>query len=753
MAKAKLTIALAGNPNCGKTTIFNAITGARQHVGNYPGVTVERKEGYCDYEGHEITVVDLPGTYSLTAHSLDELVARHFIVEERPDVVVDIVDSSNLERNLYLATQLIELGVPLVLAFNMSDTAESRGFKFDYEQLSKLLVAPIVPTVGHRGTGIEELLAAVVQVATSERRRHEHMVHYGREVEAEIAKLHGFLAGESALGYYPPRWLAVKLLENDEEVRDKVAQSKPRGGEVVAQAGTSVEHLHKIYEDLPEVVIAEARYGFISGACEETVQSTVETRHDMSDRIDKVLCHRIGGLLIFGGLMWLVFLLTFALGEPLMGWIDGFFGWLGVAVGAALPAGYLRSLLVDGIIGGVGGVLVFVPNILLLFLAIAFLEDSGYMARAAFIMDRIMHKIGLHGKSFIPMLIGFGCNIPAMMATRTLENRRDRLVTIMVAPLMSCSARLPVYILLAGAFFPNRPWNVIFSLYVLGVVLAIVMAKLFRKYLLPGPSTPFVMELPPYRLPTARGVVIHMWQRAWLYLKRAGTILLGVSVLMWVLSTFPRYGDPDGAYADRIAAAETGLQTAGKALQEAMTAEGVEPLGTEAAAAVRARAALPESVRAAMSVQNEAAVELGKCRNDLVQKDLSHSYAGRIGRAIVPVIRPLGFDDWKLGTALFAGFGAKEVVVATLGTLYSLGETGEGSLPLREALREDMTPLQGYSLMVFVLLYIPCVAAIIVIKKETGSWRWMFLTIGYTTTLAWVASFLVYQGGRLLGLG
>ena len=752
MAKAKLTIALAGNPNCGKTTIFNAITGARQHVGNYPGVTVERKEGYCDYEDHEITVVDLPGTYSLTAHSLDELVARHFIVEERPDVVVDIVDSSNLERNLYLATQLIELGVPLVLAFNMSDMAESRGFKFDYEQLSKLLAAPIVPTVGHRGKGIEELLGAVAQVATSERRRHEHMVHYGREVEAEIAKLHGFLAGESVLNDYPPRWLAVKLLENDEEVREKVGESGPGAKEIIAQAEASIEHLHKIYEDLPEVVIAEARYGFISGACEETVKSTVETRHDMSDRIDKVLCHRFFGMFIFLAMMFLVFQLTFTVGQWPMDWTQAFFAWLGRAVSGILPAGYLRSLLVDGIIGGVGGVLVFLPNILFLFLAIAFLEDSGYMARAAFIMDRIMHKIGLHGKSFIPLLIGFGCNIPAVMATRTLENRRDRLVTILVAPLMSCTARYAVYVLLAGAFFSRSKGAVVFSLYVLGMAMAIVMAKLFRKYLLPGPSTPFVMELPPYRLPTARGLLVHMWERGWLYVKKAGTIILAISVIMWVLSTFPRYGDPDGAYGGRIAAAETGLQTAGKALQEAMAAEGVEPLGT-ADDTMEAAAALPESVRTAMSVQNEAAAELGKCRNELAQKELAYSSAGRIGLAIVPVIRPLGLDNWKLGTALFAGFGAKEVVVSTLGTLYSLGEVGEESEPLRQALREDMTPLQAYTLMVFVLLYVPCMAAIIVIKRETNSWRWPLFTIVYTTALAWVASFLVYQGGCLLGLG
>ncbi len=705
MSDKKLTIALAGNPNSGKTTVFNAITGARQHVGNYPGVTVERKEGYCKFNDHEITVVDLPGTYSLTAHSLDELVARNFIVEERPDVVVAILDASNLERNLYLATQLIELEVPLVLDFNMSDVASSMGYRFDYDQLSALLGAPIARTVGHKGEGVDDLLRVAVEVATSDRPRDEHIVHYGRDIEREISKLEGLLAAEPSLEQYPARWLAVKLLESDQEIREKVVQRSANWEQILHQAEASINRLQKVYDDLPEVVIAEARYGFISGACEEAVRSTVEARHDLSDRIDTIITNRLLGLPIFVFLMWLVFQLTFKLGEPPMGWIETFFGWAGEQVAALVPAGYIQSLLVDGIIAGVGGVLVFLPNILLLFLAIAFLEDSGYMARAAFIMDRIMHKIGLHGKSFIPMLIGFGCNIPAIMATRTLENRRDRLVTILVNPLMSCGARLPVYILLTGAFFsPKAAGNIIFSLYMLGIALAIIMAKLFRKYLLPGPSTPFVMELPPYRLPTLRGLVIHMWERGWLYLKKAGTIILAISVIIWVLSTFPRQTTLEQNYEARI----------------------------EAAADETLAASLEE---------------------ELASKQLERSYAGRIGHLIAPALRPLGLGDWRIGTALFAGFGAKEVVVSTMGTLYSLGETDEESEGLRNALKENLNPLKAYVFMVFVLLYVPCMAAVAVIRRETNSWRWPLFVVFYTTALAWVASLVVYQGGLLLGLG
>lgn len=701
----KIRVALAGNPNSGKTTIFNNLTGARQHVGNYPGVTVERKEGNCRHRGVDIEVVDLPGTYSLTAYSLEELIARNFVIEERPDVVVDVVDASNLERNLYLAVQFIELGVPLVLAFNMSDQAQRMGYLIDHERLARLLGVRIVPTVGNKGLGMEALLDAVVEAAEADGAP-QRQVHYGREFEQELGKLCALIEKEPRLlDYQSARWIALKLLENDREVRAKV-EALADGGKILAAAEASRAHLRGIFGEEPEIVVADRRYGFISGACRESVRSTAEARHAFSDKVDAVVTNRLLGIPIFLGMMWAVFQLVFKLGEAPMGWIEEFFCWLGGAVAAVLPEGYFQSLLVDGVIAGVGGVLVFLPNILLLFLAIAILEDSGYMARAAFIMDRVMHKIGLHGKSFIPMLIGFGCNIPAIMATRTLENRRDRIITILVNPLMSCGARLPVYTLLAGAFFaPEAAGNVIFSIYTLGVVLAIVMAKLFRKYLLPGPPTPFVMELPPYRMPTLRGVLIHMWERCWLYLKKAGTIILAISVIIWLLSTFPRQTELEAHYRARIEAA---------------------------------------------SEQEVEALE-----NELAEKRLERSYAGRIGHAVALALRPVGLGDWKIGTALFAGFGAKEVVVATMGTLYSLGETDEESEDLRATLRRDpfFSPLVAYTFMVFVLIYVPCMAAVAVIKKETNSWRWPLFVIAYTTALAWVVSLVVYQGGRLLGFG
>ncbi|MGB9713060.1 MAG: ferrous iron transport protein B [Dissulfurimicrobium hydrothermale] len=698
----KITVALAGNPNSGKTTIFNNLTGARQHVGNYPGVTVERKEGLCRHGGHEIKVIDLPGTYSLTAYSEDEVVARDAIIDERPDVVVDIIDASNLERNLYLAVEIMELGAPLVLAFNMSDIARERGYEFDIERLSRLLDAPIVQTIGNKGAGIEQLLDVAVSMAGSKGPRRDKVVDYGPEIEGEIERIQTLIEKDPALqgvaGRYGARWLAVKLLENDKNVQKKVGS--PELDRIVREGAARIE---KLTGEHPETAIAGQRYGFISGACREAVRSTIEIRHTISDRIDAVLTNRVLGIPIFLGLLWLVFQLTFTLGGPPGEWIEGGFNWLSTLVGAILPEGYLRSLITDGVIAGAGGVLVFVPNILMLFLAIAVLEDSGYMARVAFIMDRLMHRIGLHGKSFIPMLIGFGCNIPAIMGTRTIENERDRIVTILVNPLMSCSARLPVYTLLAGAFFaPHVAGHVIFSIYVLGVVLAIAMAKIFKKYLLPGAATPFVMELPPYRMPTLKGVLIHMWERAWLYIKKAGTIILAISIVMWFLSSFPANPQLEETYKTMIEAAHDKNET--RALE-----------------------------------------------NELAEKKLEQSLAGRIGHAVAFFLQPIGLGDWKIGTALFAGFGAKEVVVATLGTLYSIGAGEEGADDLKTALQKDpfYSPLVAYTLMVFVLTYVPCMAAVAVVRRETNSWRWPLFMIGYELALAWVVSFIVYWGGRL----
>lgn len=714
MAK-KMTIALAGNPNSGKTTLFNALTGMHQHVGNYPGVTVEKKEGELKYKDYDITVVDLPGTYSLTAHSIDEVVARNFVIEEKPDVVIDIIDSSNLERNLYLATQFMELGVPLVLAFNMSDIASKQGLEIDKVKLSELLGAPIVFTVATKKIGINELLDEVINLVEKKTTLRRITPVYGKEVEEEIRKIEALLLKDKELiQKYPSRWLVVKLLEGDSEVIKKIKESE-YSDQIIKQVEKSTAHLTNILGDAPEAIIADGRYGFISGACSEAVKRNYEVRHTISDRIDKVLINRILGLPIFLGVMWLVFKFTFAASAPLCDWLDKGMGWLGDKIGGLLTEGSaIKSLVVDGIIGGVGSVLSFVPIIFLLFLAMAFLEDSGYMARAAFIMDKLMHKIGLHGRSFIPMLLGFGCNLPAMMATRTIEDRKDRLVTILVNPFMSCGARLPVYTLFIGAFFSEKiAGNVLFSLYLLGIVVAIIMAKIFRRFLLKGPAAPFVMELPPYRVPTIKGLLIHMWERGAVYLKKAGTIIFAGCVLIWFLSNFPWNPQYSKDYDALIEQAK-------------------------------------DNKEMVIQLENEKAAE-----------KLEKSYAGKLGRAIAPVFRPLGFDDWKVSVGLVGGFIAKEIVVGTLGTLHSIGKADEESESLRQALQNEtrpdgskmFNPLVAYALMVFVLLYIPCVATIAVIKRETNSWRWPIFAAFYTTLVAWLIAFIVYQGGRLLGLG
>ncbi len=711
---SKIVVALAGNPNSGKTTIFNNLTGSRQHVGNYPGVTVERKEGNIRYDGHEIVFVDLPGTYSLTAYSAEELVARNFIVDEKPDVVVDIIDSSNLERNLYLTVQLMETGASLVLAFNMSDEARTRGYEFDLERFSRFFNAPVVRTVGHKGEGMDELMKQIVTVALQEKEpRDTPSVNYGEELEEEIGKMIRLLDEEPLLAEkYGARWLSVKLLENDRDVLKKVSSDAVR-----AQLAKSSSHVEGILGEGPETIIASSRYGFISGACQEAVHSTVEVLHTISDRIDTVITNRVLGIPIFLGLMYLVFYLTFTLGDPPMGWIEGLFGWLGGKIGALWPEGsesLLRSLIVDGIIGGVGGVIVFLPNILLLFFAIAILEDSGYMARAAFIMDKLMHRIGLHGKSFIPMLIGFGCSVPAIMATRMLENRRDRLVTMLVVPLMSCGARLPIYALIIPAFFPQA-WNapMLWIIYVIGILLAVLSAKALRSTIFKGESVPFVMELPPYRLPTLRGVLTHMWQRGWLYLKKAGTIILGISVLLWALTTFP--GLPE---------------------------EQAERFEKE-----------KQTVEASVTDEEKKKEQVASIENAMTEASLAGSIAGKIGHAMEPVLKPMGFD-WKIGTALIGAFAAKEVFVAQLGIVYSVGkEANEESSALRDQLRANYTPLVAFCIMLFCLVSAPCMATIAVTRRESNSWKWALFQLAGLTVMAWILTVIVFQAGRLLGIG
>ncbi|MDE7169541.1 MAG: ferrous iron transport protein B [Mucispirillum sp.] len=732
--KKNITVALAGNPNSGKTTIYNALTGARQHIGNYPGVTVEKKESVVEHNGIKIKFVDLPGTYSLTAYSVEETVARNFIIEEKPDAVVDIIDSSNLERNLYLAVQLMELRVPLVLVFNMADMAKNMGLKIDTAHLSKLLGAPIVEAVGSKGDGIKNILEKAIEAAQTSEAKYP-VITYDAIIEKHIVSIENLIKQyASGIENYNTRWLAVKLLEKDKDVTN-IIQS-PVVHEEVKKAETEIE---TILGDSPETAIASARYGFISGACQETVTSTVEARHTLSDSIDSVLVNRVLGIPIFLGLMYAVFQLTFTLGDPFMEWIETFFGWLGDFAGSHISSELLNSLIVDGIIGGVGGVIVFLPNIILLFIAIAILEASGYMARVAFIMDKLMHKIGLHGKSFIPFLIGFGCSVPAIMATRTLDNQRDRILTMLVTPFMSCGARLPIYLLIIPAFFEKNQALVLWIVYLIGIVTAIITAKILGLTVLKGESTPFVMELPPYRVPTLKGVLIQMWERSWLYLKKAGTIILGISIIMWVLTVFPQYPEEKAAaFEEKIAPIEEAL--------EIQTAE-LESLGFDMEDEPEDMAENERAVRLyeAISAQTE---ELEEMQNVYSEAALEYSAAGRIGKFIEPAIKPLGFD-WKIGTALIGAFAAKEVFVAQLGIVYSVGEADEESSALRTKLQENYSPLIAFSIMVFALLSAPCMATFAIVKRESNSWKWAFFQLVGMTAVAYMITLIIYQTGRL----
>ena len=709
-----LVLALAGNPNAGKTTIFNAMTGARQHVGNYPGVTVEIKEGSCRHDGSKIQIVDLPGTYSLTAYSAEELVAWNFIIHEKPDAVIDILDASNIERNLYLAVQIMELGGPLVLALNMADVAKRRGLKFDLELLQTLLGVPIVETIGNKGAGKDALLEAAVEMANRPEPPKPHLINYGLEIEAELAKLQQRVEALdlAALGLDAPptRWIALKLIEGDTDLRDHIGDVA-----LIEAADRAAQRLESLLGDSPEALIADHRYGFISGACQEAARSTIESRHTMSDQIDLIVTHRVLGIPIFLGLMYLTFQLTFTLGGPPMDWIDAGFTWLGETISGFWGPGsdsLLRSLLVDGIIGGVGGVIVFLPNILLLFLAIAFLEDSGYMARAAFLMDRLMHKIGLHGKSFVPMLIGFGCSVPAIMATRTLENRRDRLVTMLVVPLMSCGARLPIYALIIPAFFPQA-WHapMLWVIYLIGILLAIGCAKLLKKTILRGETPPFVMELPPYRMPTFKSVSLHMWNRGGEYLKKAGTVILGISILLWAMQQWP--GLP-----------ETQVQQFDEQRQV---------------------------VEANPTTDADAQLEqLAEIDHEQASVTLQSSLMGRVGRGIEPILRPCGFD-WKISTSMIGAFAAKEVFVTQMGIVHSLGEEqGEEATTLREKIQASYTPLQGFCIMLFCLISAPCISTIVMTRRESNSWFWAMFQLVGLTVLAWLVTAGVYQVGMLV---
>ena len=709
MSTACMTVALAGNPNSGKTTIFNNITGARQHVGNYAGVTVERREGFRRFQGQDLLLVDLPGTYSLTANSLDEIVARNVIIDEKPDLIVNILDASNLERNLYLALQLLELERPLVLALNMTDMAEKAGIRINSDVLRTRLGVPVVKLIGNRNQGTEELLQTVVE--SSKRTIYRPFsIDYGAKIEAAIVEVTEALQNLTHVKF-PIRWLAVKLLENDTEVQASLL--KIEGGSAVAAIVARVRNKTAVLlgEEL-EIAMAEARYRVVADIVAEFVDSSGRQEQTVSDRIDRVLTHRVLGLPLFFGIMWLLFNVVFTVGEIPQGWIEDAVKWFSDLVSANLAEGELRSLLVDGIIGGVGSVLTFLPSILLLFFGIALLEDTGYMARAAFVMDRVMRAVGLHGKSFIPLLLGFGCSVPAVMGARTLENKSDRMVTILVSPLMSCSARLPVYTLLSAAFFSeNVAGSVLFSIYFLGISLAILMALVFRKWMFPGASEPFIMEMPPYHLPTLRSIAIHMWERSILYLKKAGTLILAASILIWFITNYPANVEYSKDY-----------DAAKGQITEQYDEVAAKPL-------------------------------LAQLDQEQAGEKLALSYAGQFGHFIEPVIKPLGFD-WKMGVGLVSAVAAKEVLVSTLATIYSVGDVEEDSQSLQEALAADaaFSPLVAFSLMVFTLIYSPCLAVLAVVRRETNSWKWPAFSFVYSTTLAWIMSFVVYQGGRLIGL-
>ncbi|HUT98191.1 MAG TPA: ferrous iron transport protein B [bacterium] len=788
-----IRVAIAGNPNCGKTALFNSLTGGHQQVGNWPGVTVERRMGRRVFDGFDLEITDLPGTYSLSPLTPDQLVARDFITSGEPDVIVNILDGSNLERNLYLTTQLLELGLPLVVAVNMMDVVESRGDTLDTAALAELLGCPVVGVVAVKRRGLDELLAAVVRVFTSDEPRKEVHVHYGRDLEREIARVEGFLQEhpEAFLGG-PPRWQAVKLLESDAEYQSRLARLGEAGKPLAKLVEESRERLRSLLGHDPEDHFVEAAYGFAAGAIRETLTRNVEGRVKTAEKIDHVLTHRIWGLPIFAVVLWLTFEVTFRLGEPLMGVIGGLFGWLGGLANTLIPAGLVRSLVADGIIGGVGGVLVFVPNILLLFVMISLLEDSGYMARGAFVMDRLMHRLGLHGKSFIPMVIGFGCTVPAVMAARTLENPRDRLVTILTVPLMSCGARLPVYILLAGAFFPARyAGTVIFAVYALGIVLAVVAAKVLRSTVLKGEQVPFVMELPPYHAPTVKAVLLHAWNRAWMYIRKAGTVILLAMIVIWALTAFPLEPEDGGKFDGSIAGADAEYveeQTAvaaslglGPAEGSAATGDGFLPelendaplmaavhrlealesaprlpgLGTAVMPTATGADSLLDAAGKLLAARDAHRSRLAGIEADREAERLYHTPLGVIGRGVSVVMEPLGFD-WKVSSALVAGFAAKEVVVGTFGVLYSESGGDAGTAPLQGRLKEEWDARTGgggwlvaLSLMVFVLVYVPCVAVLAVIRRETGKWRWVAFTAAYLTVLAWLAAGLTRLVGSL----
>lgn len=711
MSKRKLRIALAGNPNSGKTTIFNALTGAHHKVGNYPGVTVEKKEGQRIRGDRVYHFIDLPGIYSLTAYSIDEVVTRDFLLDEKPDLIIDVLDSTNLERHLYLCLQFQELGIPVIGALNMTDEAEAKGIKIDAEALSRILGIPMVKTIGTHGTGIDFLLDKVDETMEHPQPQ-DRSIRYGDEIEAKLQRLQTLInLDEHFAARFPSRWLAVKLLEKDANAYERL-KDHSNGPSIAAEARDAISWLEKHYGKDNEIVLSEQRYGYIRGAVKECIKIVKKPDFSITEAIDRVIMHPVLSMPIFILVLWAMFQITFTLGEYPMAWLESFFSWLSGVLYQVLPESGFRSLIIDGIIAGVGGVLSFVPLIIILFFLLSILEDIGYMSRAAFATDKFLHTFGLHGQSIFPMMLGFGCSVPAIMAARTLNSRRDRILTILVIPFISCGAKLPVYVLLAAAFFPDNPALIVMAIYGIGVVLSLVAAFVLNRTILRGDPTPFVMELPPYRAPTLRGIIWHVWDKTREYIKKAGTVILAASILIWAITTFPSSSLPESQR---------------EALKVSYLAEH------------------PESSQEMLDQYLEVQAS---------EYQLAHSLAGIIGRTIEPVFKPLGFD-WKIAVAMVTGFTAKEVIVSTLGILYGVGQgESEASEGLRAALQHDpvWNPLVAFVLMLFVLVIPPCFAAQATIRAELG-WSWWAFSVVTLLVFGWLLGLAVYQIGILAGVG
>ncbi len=710
----EIQIALVGNPNSGKTSLFNFASRSKEHVGNYSGVTVDSKSAQCKVRDHTLNITDLPGTYSLSTYSPEELLVRKYIFGEMPDVVINVVDASNLERNFYLTTQLIDMDIKVIIALNMYDELRKKGDEFDFESLGKMIGIPIIPTIGSKGFGINDLFKKAIEVYEDKDPtvRHIH-INYGKDVEKSIRNIQDEIWENKKLtDIVSSRFYAIKLLEKDASANFTL--SKWGNYETIKEiAEKEIKKLESLITEDSETIITDAKYGFIAGALKETYKGNINTRRKKTEKIDQFLTHKYMGFPFFIFFLWFMFQSTFTLGQYPMEWIDFFVNLLGESISKIMANGPLKDLLINGVIGGVGGVIIFLPNILILFFFISLMEDTGYMARAAFIMDRLMHKIGLHGKSFIPLIMGFGCNVPAIMATRTIENRQNRILTMLINPFMSCSARLPVYVLIISAFFIERPGLVLFSIYIIGIAVAAIVAIIFKKTIFKSKETPFVMELPPYRVPTLRNLTRHMWFKGAQYIKKMGGVILVASIIIWALGYYPKDIEYSVNYDQKISQ---------------ITKENA----------------------------SNKDKQIHQILADKTSEEQSKSYIGRIGKFIEPVMKPLGFD-WKMSVSILSGVAAKEIVVSTMGILYQ-AEEEESLNNLINRLQNEkdengnpiFTPLIAYGFLIFILLYFPCIASIVAISKESGHWKWAIFTMLYTTFLAWFMSLLIHQIGSLI---